>query len=159
MSMAHSVEGRFPFLDHRIVEFCGNLPADLKLHVLNEKFLLRLVARDLVPEEIRQRPKRPYRAPIRRSFFDAAPLAYLREALSPARIREAGLFDPAAVTRLVAKAERGPSLSETDEMALAGILSTQILERRFISAFETRSPVSERDGVTVRRGRPFVRST
>ena len=145
VAMAHSVEGRFPFLDHRIVEFCGGLPPDLKLRVLNEKFLLRLATKGLIPEEIRRRRKRPYRAPIRRSFFGAAPLGYLRDALSPARLRAAGLFDPAAVARLVAKADRGLSLSETDEMALAGILSTQILESRFI-----------RDS---RPGHPFPRET
>lgn len=158
VAMAHSVEGRFPFLDHRVVEFCGGLPSDLKLRVLNEKVLLRLAAKDLVPEEIRQRPKRAYRAPIRRSFFGATPLGYLHDLLSADQIRKTGLFEPDAVTRLVAKADRGLPLSETDEMALAGILSTQILERQFVSGFESRPPVSDAEDLRICVGRPFVRS-
>jgi asparagine synthase (glutamine-hydrolysing) len=69
VGMAHSVEGRFPFLDHRVVEFCNQLPPHLKLRGLTEKYLLKQAVRDLLPEEIWRRPKRPYRAPIHRSFF------------------------------------------------------------------------------------------
>ena len=142
VAMAHSVEGRHPFLDARVVEFCGALPSDLKLRVLEEKALLRMAVKDWLPEEIRTRPKRPYRAPIGRSFFGAAPLEYVRDALSPAAISKAGFFDARAVSRLVDKAASGLSLGETDEMALAGILSTQILQDRFVTRFEALPPVS-----------------
>jgi asparagine synthase (glutamine-hydrolysing) len=158
VAMAHSVEGRFPFLDHRVAEFCGNLPSDLKLRVLKEKVLLRLVAKDWVPEEIRLRPKRPYRAPIRESFFGAVRHVYLNDLLSAGQIKRAGLFEPEAVRGLVAKAEGGLPLSETDEMALAGILSTQILERQFVSGFESCPPVSEADDLRICVGGPSVRS-
>ena len=155
VAMGNSVEGRFPFLDHRVVAFCGSLPSDRKLRVLNEKFLLRRAAEGLIPEEIRQRRKRPYRAPIRMSFFGPSPPDYLRDDLSPARLRSAGLFDPSAVSHLVKKADRGLALSETDEMALAGILSAQILERQFISGFEIRPPVPEGHDLKVVRRAPL----
>ena len=71
MAMAHSVEGRYPFLDHRVVEFCTRLPSRMKLRVLREKHILREASRDLIPAEVFNRPKRPYRAPIQRSFFNA----------------------------------------------------------------------------------------
>ena len=74
MAMAHSVEGRFPFLDHRVIEFCNRLPPTLKLHGLTEKALLRVAVSDWLPAEIVAGPKRPYRAPIHRSFFDAGRL-------------------------------------------------------------------------------------
>ena len=70
MLMAHSVEGRFPFLDHRVVEFCNSLPPRMKLRGLTEKWLLKQFGRQLVPTDIWQRPKQPYRAPIHRSFFN-----------------------------------------------------------------------------------------
>ena len=70
MAMANAVEGRFPFLDYRLVEFCNRLPANLKLHGLTEKYLLKKLGRKWLPPEIWQRPKRPYRAPIQRSFFN-----------------------------------------------------------------------------------------
>jgi asparagine synthase (glutamine-hydrolysing) len=158
VAMAHSVEGRFPFLDHRVAEFCGNLPSDMKLRVLKEKVLLRLAAKDWVPEEIRRRPKRPYRAPILRSFFGGTRPGYLHDLLSADQIRKTGFFEPEAVTKLIAKADGGLPLSETDEMALAGILSTQILERQFVSGFEGRPPVSEAEDLRICVGRPLVRS-
>ena len=72
--------------------------------------------------------------------------------------RSFGLFEPDAVTRLVTKADGGLPLSETDEMAIAGILSTQILARQFVSGFEGRPPVSEAEDLRICVGRPFVRS-
>ena len=73
MLMANSVEGRFPFLDKDVVAFANQLPARHKLAGLDEKHLLKLAFEDLVPEEIRRRPKQPYRAPDTASFFTDAP--------------------------------------------------------------------------------------
>src|SRR6202790_1810712 len=78
MGMAHSVEGRFPFLDHRVVEFAGKLSPQLKMKVLDEKHLLRRAASHLVPDSIQKRRKQPYRAPEGKSFFLSA-TPYLKE--------------------------------------------------------------------------------
>src|SRR5688572_7959258 len=131
-AMAHSVEGRFPFLDYRVVEFCTNLPSRLKLNGLTEKYLLRQVAKEWLPAEILARVKRPYRAPIHKSFFNEAKLDYVRELLQPEAIRSAGLFNPAAVSQLVMKIDQGRPLGETDDMALVGIISTQLVHEQFI---------------------------
>lgn len=141
VAMAHSVEGRFPFLDYRVVEFCNNLPARLKLRGLTEKHLLKKVARTWLPEEIWQRPKRPYRAPIHRSFFHDGTPDYVRELLAPEAIRAKGYFHPAAVRRLVEKIEHGQSVGETDDMALAGILSTQLVDQLFLREFKSAPPL------------------
>ncbi len=158
MAMAHSVEGRFPFLDFRLVEFCNGLPSGLKLRALHEKFLLKKLGQRWLPKAIWSRPKRPYRAPIHRCFFVSPPLEYVRTLLSPERIHATGLFEPAVVTQLVQKLNQGMPVSETDEMALAGILSTQLIESQFISDFKLSPPVSERDKVKIRYGRAPVRS-
>jgi len=135
MAMAHSVEGRFPFLDHRVVEFANALPARLKLRGLQEKYLLKRAARHLVPDAVFQRPKQPYRAPDARSFFDAAAgrerAQYVADVLSPRSVEQAGLFNPRAVGRLVEKARAGQVVGAGDNMALVGILSTQLLVRQF----------------------------
>ena len=65
MAMANSVEGRYPFLDYRVIEFCSGLPADYKLNGLEEKFLLKRLMKNKIPESIIKRPKQPYRAPIK----------------------------------------------------------------------------------------------
>lgn len=151
MGMAHSIEGRFPFLDCRLVEFCNRLPARLKLRGLTEKFLLKQLGRRWLPDLIWQRPKRPYRAPIHRSFFHGAPADYVLELLSPKQVAATGLFKPQAVDQLVQKVRRGSPLGETDDMALAGILSTQLVHQQFIERFTPGAPISERDRVKVCR--------
>jgi len=159
MGMAHSVEGRFPFLDHRVVEFCARLPANLKLRGLNEKYLLKRLGRNWLPEEIWRRKKRPYRAPIHRGFFNEAKADYVDELLSPEGIRRAGFFKPAAVDQLVQKIGSGSAIGETDDMALAGILSAQLVHYHFIAPFKMPSPLSDSDDVKVCRGGKAARAT
>lgn len=136
MAMAHGVEGRFPFLDHRLVELTTRIPARLKMKVLNEKYILKRAAGHLVPESVRRRPKQPYRAPDAVSFFDAkqrrARAPYVDEVLSPGALRDAGLFDPTAVGMLVEKARNGRTVGARDNMALIGILSAQLWNDQFI---------------------------
>ena len=143
MSMAHSVEGRFPFLDYRVVEFCNRLPPRVKLFGLVEKYLLKRLSQKWLPDEIWQRPKRPYRAPIHRSFFHDQPLNWVKELLSPDRVQEAGLFKKEAINQLVKKLEAGKRLGETDDMALAGILSSQLVYELFIRSYRTMPAVRE----------------
>jgi asparagine synthase (glutamine-hydrolysing) len=166
MGMAHSVEGRFPFLDHRVVAFCNRLPPRLKLHALTEKYMLKQLAREWLPDEVCRRPKRPYRAPIHRSFFPLSEenaargsdktLDYVRELLSPEYVKATGLFKPAAVNQLVGKVERGMRLSETDDMALVGILSSQLVYLQFVSDFKMPPPLSAADDTKVCVGRGVV---
>lgn len=153
MGMAHSIEGRFPFLDHRLVEFCNQLPSRLKLRALTEKYLLKQLGRKWLPEQIWQRRKRPYRAPIHRCFFHEATPDYVRELLSPGQLQRTGFFNPAAVGRLIRKIEQGGHIGETDEMALAGILSTQLVQHHFVDSFKLATPLSARDRVKIRTGR------
>ncbi|MDB6165330.1 MAG: hypothetical protein JWQ83_470, partial [Lacunisphaera sp.] len=97
MGMAHSIEGRFPFLDFRLVEFCNRLHPRLKMRCLREKFLVKKAAQPWLPDLIRQRPKRPYRAPVHRSFFNGATPDYVRELLAPASLKAVGFFKPGPV--------------------------------------------------------------
>lgn len=125
MAMAHGIEGRFPFLDHRLVEFAAKLPPQLKLRGLTEKPLLRDMAAKLLPPAIQARPKQPYRAPDSASFLGTAGKAVLDRLLSQASLEQNGLFDPQAVMRLRRKAETRPLAGFRDNAALVGILSTQ----------------------------------
>jgi asparagine synthase (glutamine-hydrolysing) len=152
MGMAHATEGRFPFLDYRVVEFCNRLPARLKLRGLTEKYLLKQLGRKWLPREISERPKRPYRAPIHRSFFHPTAPEYVRDVLSPEAIRSAGFFKPAAVSQLVRKIQEARPISEGDDMALAGILSSQLVHFHFVSDFRRLPPVAGADDVKVCRG-------
>jgi len=132
MAMANSVEGRYPFLDHRVIEFCANLPDDFKLKGLNEKYLLKKMMKGKIPESILNRSKQAYRAPISTSFFGERSPAYVDDLLSEHNIKSFGIFDPGKVLKLVEKARIGKNISEVDNMAIAGILSTQLLYHLFI---------------------------
>lgn len=132
MAMANSVEGRYPFLDYRIIEFCSYLPDNFKLNCLNEKFLLKKLSVGKIPPSISNRPKQAYRSPIAESFCNQDTPEYIADLLSENTLKDFGIFDPQKVTNLVLNIKQQKAGSETDQMAIAGILSTQILHKKFI---------------------------
>ena len=141
MLMAHSVEGRFPFLDADVMEFCNGLPARYKLAGLNEKFILKRVARGIVPDAIINRPKQPYRAPDAASFVEKGAPDYVADLLSEESLRDAGIFDVRAArglyTKCLSRARESAGegvFSNADNMGLVGLLSTQLVHRQFIRA-------------------------
>jgi len=131
MAMAHAVEGRYPFLDHRVVEFATKLPINLKMKVLDQKYLLKRAVQGMIPESIRARHKQPYRAPEGRCFFGHKD-GYVEDTLSPARIKQDGIFDPRATEALLQKFRSGRDTGVKDNMAFIGILSTTLLIDRFV---------------------------
>ena len=133
MAMAASIEGRFPFLDHRVIEFGNRLPPRYKLMGLTEKYLLKRSVSGLLPEGIRTRTKQPYRAPDSACFFgQGRPLDWVAELLSPPRLSDTGLFDAQAVGKLMAKCAQGRAIGFGDNMAFVGVLSTMLLHDQFI---------------------------
>jgi asparagine synthase (glutamine-hydrolysing) len=142
MAMAHGVEGRFPFLDHRLFEFSASLPTGSKLRGLREKEILRRWARPLVPAAVRERHKQPYRAPDAPAFFGARQPEYVEELLSEESIRRTALFDPAAVSILVRRARAGRVTGYAENQALVAILSTELWYREFFGPSLAREDIS-----------------
>ncbi|MEN8140583.1 MAG: asparagine synthase (glutamine-hydrolyzing) [Thermodesulfobacteriota bacterium] len=142
MGMANSVEGRYPFLDHRVVEFCGQIPSRYKMRVLNEKNILKIAVGDILPDNIVRRKKQPYMAPDILSFFGKNEAGYLDHYLSEEMLSAAGLFRPKAVASLMAKCRKRARQGFRENMALVGILSSQITYDRFVKNFTVaREPV------------------
>ena len=133
VAMGNSLELRLPFLDYRVIDFAAKLPPSWKIKALDEKYLLKRGFRDILPRSIVARPKQPYRAPIREVFFSGAS-SYVEELLSDDYLLKTGYFNPAKSRRLVDKYRQSDQLiaSETQNMALVGILSTQLLHHHFI---------------------------
>jgi asparagine synthase (glutamine-hydrolysing) len=136
MLMAHSVEGRFPFLDRDVVALAGALPASYKLHVLDEKHVLKRVGAGVLPIEILRRTKQPYRAPDALCFAGSAVPEWVEDAMGDQALASAGIFEPGGVRRLYGMCrDRGDlPFSNTDNMALVGVLTTQLLHQQFVSA-------------------------
>jgi asparagine synthase (glutamine-hydrolysing) len=149
--MAHSVEGRFPFLDYRMVAFSNRLPSSLKLRGLTEKYLLKKLASRWLPESIWQRNKRPYRAPIHRAFFTDPKLDYVEDLLSEGALERSGLFQSKPVQALRMKAANGKALGETDDMALVGIISSQLAWHQFVDSPRRNPPIQDADDVKLCR--------
>ncbi len=133
VSMAHAVEGRFPFLDHRLVEFAAAIPPRLKMRGLREKHILRESARGLLPASIGNRTKQPYRAPESRCFVGANAPDYVEACLAASSVASAGYFDPSAVQKLLAKCRKQDSAGYRDSMGLVGIISTQLWHGAFVN--------------------------
>jgi asparagine synthase (glutamine-hydrolysing) len=135
MLMAHSVEGRFPFLDADVVEVANALPAAFKLRGLDEKHVLKRAASGLVPDEVLRRPKQPYRAPDALCFVgDGAP-EWVGDLMSESGVAAAGAFAPGVVASLWRKcraARAGEQFSNADNMAVVGVLTTGLLHAALI---------------------------
>lgn len=129
MLMGHSVEGRFPFLDHRFMELAARLPDRVKLAGLDEKQVLKRFAAGRVPQAVLERKKFPYRAPVAAALAGPEAPGWARELLSRDAVRDLGLFDETRVDQLVRKlAARGPApTSEADAMAITAVATGQLL--------------------------------
>lgn len=129
MSMAHSVEGRYPFLDHRLVDMLFDMKDDFKLNGFNQKYLLKESFKTQIPASIINRPKRPYMSPDLRSFIvNGKPTENTAFFLSDDLIKDYGIFNGKWVKRFLQKFSDGipASIGYRDNMILTFILSTQI---------------------------------
>jgi len=132
MGMANSVEGRYPFLDYRVIEFCNKLPDDYKLNGLNEKYLLKKLMKGKIPQSIIKRSKQAYRAPIKSAFYLTNPPEYVKEMLAPEYFQKAGIFDYNSIANLLLKVEKTGNSSEVDDMVISSVISTHLLYDQFI---------------------------
>ena len=132
VGMAHAVEGRFPFLDHRLYEFASALPTGSRLRGLREKEVLRRWASRILPQRIKERRKQPYRAPDAPSFFAPNAPSWIADCLSAESVRRVGVFAPRAVEGLVRRCRSGLATGFRENQAIIGILSTQIWHEEFV---------------------------
>jgi len=142
VAMANSVEGRYPFLDYRVIEFAASLPPDFKMHGLNEKYILKRMMDGRLPDSVLKRPKQAYRAPIAGSFLSTSARDYSLDLLSEQGIKLTGLFNYDAVRKLIHKISTAELVTEVENMALAGIISTQLLYHQYILKDNFRPQVS-----------------
>lgn len=132
MLMSHAVEGRYPFLDRRVITLASRLRPSLKLKGLQEKWILKQAFAGLLPSEVTQRDKTPYRAPIKDAYL--AGRNALEEFLSAPTIKQDGIFANEKVTLLKKKFEQpNMAVSEREEMALVAIVTTGMLIKLFIN--------------------------
>jgi asparagine synthase (glutamine-hydrolysing) len=123
MSMANSVEARPPFLDHKLWEFCAQLPPHFKLNTSMNKLLLRRGMVDLLPTTVTHRTKQGLSTPHAAWWRSKSLPAWAEDSLHPDSLRETGYFNPAAFQRL--REEHGNGRIDHSRI-LTGILTTQL---------------------------------
>jgi asparagine synthase (glutamine-hydrolysing) len=141
MAMAHGVEGRFPFLDHRLYEFAAALPTSSRLVGLREKEVLRRWASRILPPRLKSRRKQPYRAPDAPSFFAAGSPEWVADHLTPDALQRVGIFSPTAVAGLVRRCRAGLVTGFRENQAIVGVLSTQLWHHQFVENTHRISPL------------------
>jgi asparagine synthase (glutamine-hydrolysing) len=142
MLMGNSVEGRFPFLDHRLIAFAAALPERLKLRGLDEKWILKSYGARWVPGAVLQRKKFPYRAPIAAALTGPEAPTWAVELLSREAVRQVGVFDEERVAKLLAKlAAHGAAASEADSQAITAVATTQLFADQLLRP----APIPQRD--------------
>ncbi|MCP4376407.1 MAG: asparagine synthase (glutamine-hydrolyzing) [bacterium] len=101
MTMAHSLEARVPFLDHRVVEFCATVPPGLKLKGLRtKKHLLKTAMKNRLPKNVIKRKKEGFNQPVPRWISeDMKP--FVLDTLTQRAIQDTGMMDPKYVTELL----------------------------------------------------------
>jgi asparagine synthase (glutamine-hydrolysing) len=116
VSMAHSLEVRVPFLDHRLVEYCARIPHDLKVHGRTSKYILKEAARGIIPDRIIDKPKIGFFNPAVRAWFKAQAETSIADYLLADAPRISEFVDAGEVRRLVAAHLDGRDTTNSDAL-------------------------------------------
>ena len=131
MEMAHSIEGRVPFLDHRVAEVAANIPVDMKVKGIREKHVLREAAKDVLIEEVYDRQKHPFTTPPTREKNDPM-LAFYRDTFASRAASDQPLYDMKKVNAALDKLLESP---EDQRIAVEGgfqrIASVIVMQEKF----------------------------
>ncbi len=143
-SMAHSLEVRVPFLDHELVEFCATVPSDLKVRRLTTKYLLRQVARDLVPPRVLEKKKVGFFSHALEGWFSAQTGGLVGHYLLDPEPKYAEFLDRAWVERMVTAQADG-----TDRRHGRLLLAILMLEVWLSTYLPRALPTPSSDRITV----------
>ncbi|MDR0416493.1 MAG: asparagine synthase (glutamine-hydrolyzing) [Propionibacteriaceae bacterium] len=132
--MRHSVELRYPFLDEDVIEFCAGLDPRVKLRGRTDKWLLREVARRVLPRPIASRPKTMLHTAWASTFLGPAAPAWAGQLLEPESLARSGWFDPAAVARRIRLQRRRPlgPRGFAFDLGLANVVTIQLWHHLFL---------------------------
>lgn len=121
MEMAHSIEGRVPFLDHELVRHVVNLPTELKIRSkdLNEKFLLREAAKPFVTDTIYRRQKHPFLAPPAAASPDSELFKLAQDTFRSKKFSGHEFYDQ---TKVLALLDQVPKMSPEKQSGVDGLL-------------------------------------
>jgi asparagine synthase (glutamine-hydrolysing) len=132
MEMAHSIEGRVPFLDHHLVELIRSQPVTQKIHGSTQKYVLREAVRDVVTDTVYRRPKHVFQSPPATLDPGGKFNALVQDVLRGPVLRSIPLFDQQKVVSLLDSLHAGQEgLRVANDHVLLIALSACVLQQRF----------------------------
>ena len=132
MEMAHSIEGRVPFLDHHVAEFAAGIPIHMKIQGMREKHVLREACRDVLIEPVYDRQKHPFTTPPAKLGADDPMLELFGDIFASSLLDAQPLFDAETVRRMFRSlGERTPAEQMDLDGAMHRILSLTLMHQRF----------------------------
>ncbi|MDJ0618184.1 MAG: asparagine synthase (glutamine-hydrolyzing) [Calothrix sp. MO_192.B10] len=132
IEMAHSIEGRLPFLDHHLVELACNIPISLKIRGMTEKYILREAARPFLTDTVYRGEKHPFIAPPSTLKMDEPFHELIQDTLRGSTMASLPFYDQGAVIALLDKLpEMDHSARTSIDFVLIEILSACVLQERF----------------------------
>jgi asparagine synthase (glutamine-hydrolysing) len=132
MEMAHSIEGRVPFLDHHVVELARRLPVSMKIHQMTEKYVLREAVRPVITDTVYRRQKHPFLAPPATLNPRGKMNQLLNDTLRGPRLAALPFYNPTQVVALLDDVSGMDPVSQSAlDNVFTGILSACLLQERF----------------------------
>jgi asparagine synthase (glutamine-hydrolysing) len=132
VEMAHSIEGRLPFLDHKVVELVRNMPISMKIRGLTEKYVLREAAKPFITDTVYNRQKHPFVAPPSTFNPNEALQQLIQDTLRSSVMSRVPFYNQAAIIQLL---DQLPTMNQnqrtTTDFLLLRMLSACVLQERF----------------------------
>jgi asparagine synthase (glutamine-hydrolysing) len=131
MEMAHSIEGRVPFLDHKLVELIASQPVNMKIRGMTEKFVLREAVKDVVTDTVYRRQKHPFLSPPATVHPESTFQTFVQDILRGETLRSMPFFDQKQVVSLL---DRLPQMDigarTANDQVLMHLVSLCVLQQR-----------------------------
>ena len=135
ITMHSSIEGRYPFLDEDVIEFCASLAPEYKIHGRTEKWILRQLAAKSLPQRLANRPKTMFRASLSQTFLGEGHPAWVDQLLSPESLKKTGYFNVETVAQEVRKQMNFPRITPKRfvyDVALTCVVNTQLFHHLYL---------------------------
>jgi asparagine synthase (glutamine-hydrolysing) len=156
MEMAHSIEGRVPFLDHYVVECVGRAPVSLKIRGMTEKYLLREAAKPFITETVYRRQKHPFLSPPVTMVPGERFHEMMQDTLRGSALAALPFYDQ---NKIIALLDQLPAMSDLDRVGwdpvLMSVLSACVIQERF----GLNPKCAANEGFTIRDTLPPVKSS
>ncbi len=134
--MASSIEGRLPFLDHKLFEYVRTFPMDMKIRNGNEKYILKEAVKPFITKSVYRRQKHPFMAPPVTRFKTPRTMEYMNDVLTSSAFRQMPYFNQNKIQHLLRRLNNADVVELTAyEPVIMFLLTMTSMQKRLINTF------------------------